>query len=414
MSSCDVSNLHKVHDEVKALFKGGHEDLLQDFKQFLPDGSLPVGSSDAPGPSDTATGSLPAMDVPDAGTAASRVGRGAGQAAGRKIPAAELDVVDGNQQPAKRRKAAAGSQTEATAAAGRGRGSRRGRGASRAVVAQPNPLPPTIESRAAYADPVTGLAIDMQDSSVRTADYAPPVPVARPRAQINTSNGWYGADQQPTESHQSNGHVGKPRAQVTDEEAAFFTRLSNYIDDRPTYHEFLKLLNLYTQDIIDLFTLVSQARLFLEPFTDLWNEFRNMVGWKDGMTYQGGRVENGKWVIDNVPAQFYPDVRPDLRNAERSGPSYRKLPLSETPASSSGRDPLCWSVLNDEWVSQPSSLTEDGFVGSNLTDFFASPLVWQQKQLFMSMIMCRSSVERMNSKQPCIEQKRNATNTTTI
>lgn len=41
----------------------------------------------------------------------------------------------------------------------------------------------------------------------------------------------------------------------------------------------------------------------------------------------------------------------ELYTLESYGPSYRKLPYSESKGlACSGRDALCWSVLNDDWV----------------------------------------------------------------
>jgi paired amphipathic helix protein Sin3a len=116
------------------------------------------------------------------------------------------------------------------------------------------------------------------------------------------------------------------RTSATAEEVAFFDKVSAYINDKNLYHEFLKVLNLYTQDIVELHVLVSRARLFLKDSPELWAEFRDMVGWHDGMLYLNGRVEKGEWIVDHVPVEVYDSARPDLEHALTSGPCYRKLP----------------------------------------------------------------------------------------
>src|SRR5699024_7455039 len=59
-------------------------------------------------------------------------------------------------------------------------------------------------------------------------------------------------------------------------EVAFFDRVKKHIDDRATYLDFLKLLNLYTQDIIDVVTLVDRAALFLGGQPELLAAFKSL------------------------------------------------------------------------------------------------------------------------------------------
>lgn len=122
------------------------------------------------------------------------------------------------------------------------------------------------------------------------------------------------------------GQLPAPLAQETPEEKMFFDRIADFIDDKFTYYEFLKLLNLYTQEIIDLPTLVSRAWLFIGSAPDLWMDFREVVGWKDGANVNGRVIENGEWIVENVPAIDKRDKWTDLTRCEASGPSYRRLP----------------------------------------------------------------------------------------
>lgn len=117
-----------------------------------------------------------------------------------------------------------------------------------------------------------------------------------------------------------------PAAQETPEESLFFDRVADFIDDKFTYYEFLKLLNLYTQDIVDLPTLVSRAWLFIGSAPEIWADFREIVGWKDGISNGERVIENGEWIVENIPA--VDKKGPDLSNCEASGPSYRRLPKS--------------------------------------------------------------------------------------
>lgn len=140
---------------------------------------------------------------------------------------------------------------------------------------------------------------------------------------------------------------------ATVDEVAFFERVKKFIDDRPTYIEFLKLLNLFTQDIIDLRTLVDRAALFIGGNRDLFSTFKNLCGYEMG---KQGWLDNEDPIIENVPALQRDRV--ELSTCKLYGASYRKLPKSEINLACSGRDPMCWEVLNDAWVSHPTLASE--------------------------------------------------------
>lgn len=155
-----------------------------------------------------------------------------------------------------------------------------------------------------------------------------------------------------------------PSSSLADQaQVIFFERVKKYIDDRTTYHEFLKLLNLFVNDLIDLRTLVERAMLFLGgEDKDLAQDFKQLVGWEgstSSMRTQSTDVIglDPLGIAENLPMLQRPKV--DLNGQRASGPSYRKLPNSEVNLACSGRDPMCWEVLNDEWVSHPTWASED-------------------------------------------------------
>lgn len=78
-------------------------------------------------------------------------------------------------------------------------------------------------------------------------------------------------------------------------------------------NEFLKLCNLFSQDLIDRNVLVHKVSMFIGGNPDLMNWFRAFVGWE-------GHDE----VIDNRPQP--PTGRVSLSNCRGLGPSYRLLP----------------------------------------------------------------------------------------
>ena len=153
--------------------------------------------------------------------------------------------------------------------------------------------------------------------------------------------------------HVVGGNVPLPPHMAAMDGVAFFDRVKKHIDDRATYMDFLKLLNLYSQDVIDVGTLVDRAAIFLGPQSELLASFKSLVGYDMG---RHGWLENEDPVMENVPA--VERERIDLNQNKACGPSYRKLPESEVNLSCSGRDALCYEVLNDTWVSYPTWASE--------------------------------------------------------
>lgn len=81
---------------------------------------------------------------------------------------------------------------------------------------------------------------------------------------------------------------------ISSEELGLFDRIKRYIDDKATYQEFLKLLNLYTAEIIDMPTLLEKAFLFIGGNDEIFGLFREFVGEQDGF------VDGEEWPIDNA------------------------------------------------------------------------------------------------------------------
>ncbi len=143
-----------------------------------------------------------------------------------------------------------------------------------------------------------------------------------------------------------------PTAQPTTvaEEAAFFDRVRKFINNKQVYNEFLKLCNLFTQELLDKNQLIHKAFNYIGANTDLMNWFKNFV------EYNG--VDE---IVENKPRLGGDKVV--LSSCRGLGPSYRLLPKRERLRVCSGRDEMCQQVLNDEWVSHPTWASEDsGFI----------------------------------------------------
>lgn len=150
------------------------------------------------------------------------------------------------------------------------------------------------------------------------------------------------------------------------DETHFFDRVKRAINNREAFNEFLKLVNLFTQELIDTARLVREARNFLGD-GDLMRQFREILCWDD-------RRERERWILEEqqqqqawarAQGQSIPNMplRPGRINTGLQQGSYRRIPASEAHVACSGRDDMCRSVLNDEWVSHPTWSSEDsGFV----------------------------------------------------
>lgn len=139
------------------------------------------------------------------------------------------------------------------------------------------------------------------------------------------------------------------------DELAFFDRVKKYIGNKNTMNEFLKLCNLFSQDLIDKQLLIARAHSFIGGNPELFAWFKKFMGEDDEQQMSRPNTVNS---------------RVSLSNCRSLGPSYRLLPKRERERVCSGRDELCRSVLNDEWASHPTWASEDsGFVAHRKNTF---------------------------------------------
>ncbi|MCJ1395289.1 Transcriptional regulatory protein sin3 [Xylographa bjoerkii] len=141
------------------------------------------------------------------------------------------------------------------------------------------------------------------------------------------------------------------------EEIAFFDRVKKFLGNKSSFNEFLKLCNLFAQDLIDKNNLVMRVEGFIGQNPDLMGWFKKFVGY-----------DGSDQVIENRPLQSESKVV--LSNCRGLGPSYRLLPGREASKKCSGRDDMCRAVLNDQWASHPTWASEDsGFVSHRKNQF---------------------------------------------
>ncbi|GAB5588318.1 hypothetical protein Unana1_03218 [Umbelopsis nana] len=143
---------------------------------------------------------------------------------------------------------------------------------------------------------------------------------------------------------------------MTVEETEFFERVKKHINNKVTYNEFLKVLNLFSQQLLDQNTLVERVESFIGNDKKLFKWFKEFVGYD-------GRDE----IVENIPVMA---TKPDFLQSKSFGQSYRLIPASLQTEACSGRDSLCREVLNDEYVSHPTWSSEDsGFVSSKKNQY---------------------------------------------
>ncbi|KAK5937991.1 Transcriptional regulatory protein sin3 [Knufia obscura] len=237
------------------------------------------------------------------------------------------------------------------------------------------PLPQTQTPRPAAKLPPMGQFEPPSTSKENKKRKAPGTGTTQPQSQSVQESRVRGTDTQPASKRQK--FDGKPKAaevaaapvvdptlipalpeplppaptaSTTQEEVGFFDRAKKQIANRASYAEFLKLINLFTQDIIDKYTLADRVQSFIGSNPDLMAYFRGILG-----------VEEHDEIVE---ARIRPDVgRVNLAHCRAFGPSYRHLPKRDQNKSCKGRDGMCFEVLNDVWASHPTWASEDsGFV----------------------------------------------------
>jgi paired amphipathic helix protein Sin3a len=141
----------------------------------------------------------------------------------------------------------------------------------------------------------------------------------------------------------------------TQDETEFFKRVKTYISNEATYNAFVKVLNLFSQQMVDQDMLVSRVENFIGSNNELFDWFKELIGY-----------EGKDHVIDNVPLGEKQTTKATMLENEHAyicGPSYRQISSSWQGSICSGRDALCWDVLNDGYMSCPTWSSEDtGYV----------------------------------------------------
>lgn len=100
---------------------------------------------------------------------------------------------------------------------------------------------------------------------------------------------------------------------ASNDELAFFDRVKKTISNKTSMNEFLKLCNMFSQDLIDRQELISKVSVFVGSNSEQMNWLKSFLNYKEGPV-----------IIDNQPRA--PSGRVALSNCRGLGPSYRLLP----------------------------------------------------------------------------------------
>ncbi|EIW72890.1 hypothetical protein TREMEDRAFT_59052 [Tremella mesenterica DSM 1558] len=210
------------------------------------------------------------------------------------------------------------------------------------------PAPPSAERPV----PPKRASKENKDSSAQKKRRTGPADVSKPTQKRSKHAAKVDS---PSEDMDGSFPTNQPQTLASAEEVAFFDKVKKFIDDK---------------DMIDPKTLLDRAETFLGGSGDVWTNFKRMIGVDDtgnvpptagsaqGGYNFGGMLNIDQQVVENTP--MLDRVKPDMSSsrAKTYGPSYRKLPKTVN-LQCSGRDAMCWEVLNDEWVSHPTWAAED-------------------------------------------------------
>lgn len=246
--------IQDVYSQVTQLFREA-PDLLEDFKQFLPESAAQARAAAAAKAAEEANGAaMTGNGPPQSGPGSARL-----PAVGTFPPPPSVNTKE--KTTAKKRGQATQVQQDAKADAAAGRATNK-----RAKTIHQKP---TLEQQIATVEPsLTPFHPEPLG--------APPAPMA------NT------------------------------EELAFFDRVKKFIGNKQTYNEFLKLLNLFSQSLIDKALLVEKVHNFVGGNRELMDWFKRFVKWDA----RDEKVENAPKSLNKVR----------LNVCRALGPSYRLLP----------------------------------------------------------------------------------------
>lgn len=136
---------------------------------------------------------------------------------------------------------------------------------------------------------------------------------------------------------------------IDKEEWGIFEKIKKILPSRDNWREFLKCLELYSQEVLRREEMLSLIKNLFGRHTDLVEEF-------DSLLCSHGVQKSPKEIWP-----FIPLAETDLSQCRRATPSYRALPASYPIPPCSYRSKLEKAVCNDSWVSVPTGSEDFSF-----------------------------------------------------
>uniref|UniRef100_A0A669DFW4 SIN3 transcription regulator family member Aa n=1 Tax=Oreochromis niloticus TaxID=8128 RepID=A0A669DFW4_ORENI len=178
-------------------------------------------------------------------------------------------------------------------------------------------------------------------------------------------------------------------------ESLFFEKVRKALRSAEAYDNFLRCLVIFNQEVISRAELVQLVLPFLGKFPELFNWFKNFLGYREMShieTYPKERATEG------IAMEI------DYASCKRLGSSYRALPKSYQQPKCTGRTPLCKEVLNDTWVSFPSWSEDSTFVSSKKTQYEEHIYRCEDERFEVNTILVLETVQRKLSRMSAEEQ----------
>jgi paired amphipathic helix protein Sin3a len=133
-------------------------------------------------------------------------------------------------------------------------------------------------------------------------------------------------------------------------EKRLFARIKSALSTRERWGEFLKCLELFSQEILSRQELIAVAADMFASNTELLDEFDRLLA------SRGATDDPTEDAWFSIPLS---DI--DFSQTRRATPSYRSLPPNYPKPPCSERTALCRMVLNDTWVAVPTGSEDFSF-----------------------------------------------------
>lgn len=233
-------------------------------------------------------------------------------------------------------------------------------------------------------DEVSALFEDHPDLLTEFASFLPESSFSTGRVSRKRINEEADEDQQAAKRTKASGM----------DEIGFFHEVKQRLSPA-LYGDFIKVLNLYANQILSTAEVVTVVR-------DILGRHAVLVRWFEQFVDARAQLRKLRSVqgIEDIDE----DEALDYGHLERFGPSYRALPDSYVRPRCTGRDATCKSVLNDSFVSVPATDSDDFIFKSSVKNEFEETLFRTEDHRFELDLVIAHNASAINALQPLAEK----------